>query len=140
MLFSASTGGFYSREIHGNNMPADVVEITAEEHAALINGQTEGKVIAADANGRPVLQDPPPPTSEQLASIARATRDALLSSVYDVGIIMALRARRLASTPAEISYADGKIAELDAYAEALQAVPDQPGFPASITWPTVPTV
>ena len=45
MFYSAKTGGFYSREIHGDNMPADVVEITAEQHSNLIEGQGSGKVI-----------------------------------------------------------------------------------------------
>lgn len=80
MFYSASTGGFYSRDIHGANMPADVVEITAEEHAALINGQSAGKVIASDATGRPVLQDPAPPTPEQEQDRANAEARAYLSS------------------------------------------------------------
>ena len=66
MFYAKSTGGFYSREIHGDNIPADAVEITAEEHAALLAGQGQGKRITADADGRPRLQDPPPPTTEQL--------------------------------------------------------------------------
>lgn len=80
MFFSASTGGFYATEIHGANMPADVVEITAEQHAALLAGQTAGKVIAADANGRPVLQDQPPLTGEQLQSQINAEARAYLVS------------------------------------------------------------
>lgn len=66
MFYSKSTGGFYSREIHGDNIPADAVEITNEQHQALIDGQPQGKMIQADANGRPVLVDPPPPTPEQI--------------------------------------------------------------------------
>ena len=66
MFYSKSTSGFYSREIHGDNIPADAVEITVEEHQALIEGQSQGKRIVADENGRPVLQDPPPPTIEQI--------------------------------------------------------------------------
>ena len=68
MFYSKSTGGFYTREIHGDNIPADAVEITVEEHQALIEGQSRGKVIVADENGRPILQDPPPPTTEQIMS------------------------------------------------------------------------
>lgn len=79
MFFSASTGGFYSREIHGDNIPPDAVEITTEEHAALLDGQSQGKVIAADADGRPVLQDPPPLTAEQLQSQANAEARAYLA-------------------------------------------------------------
>lgn len=65
-FYSKITGGFYAREIHGNNIPADAVEITEAEHAALIEGQSLGKLIVADANGHPILQDPPPPTAEQI--------------------------------------------------------------------------
>ena len=68
MLYAKSTGGFYSRDIHGNTIPADAVEITREQHQALIEGQSQGKRIVADANGRPILQDPPGPTPEQIMS------------------------------------------------------------------------
>ena len=49
-------------------IPVDAVEITTEEHAALIEGQALGKVIVADKSGRPILKDPPPPTAEQIMS------------------------------------------------------------------------
>lgn len=65
-FFSPQTGGFYTAEIHGDNIPADAVEITEAEHAALIEGQSLGKLIVADASGRPILQDPPPPSPEQI--------------------------------------------------------------------------
>lgn len=66
MFYSKSTGGFYTREIHGDNIPADAVEITAEQHSELIEGQSQDKRIVADENGFPVLVDPPPPTPEQI--------------------------------------------------------------------------
>lgn len=66
MFYSRSTGGFYTHGIHGAKIPADAVEITEDEHAALLDGQSHGKLIQADANGRPVLVDPPPPTPEQI--------------------------------------------------------------------------
>lgn len=66
MLYSKSTSGFYSRDIHGDNIPEDAVEITSEQHAALLEGQSQGKIISADENGYPILIDPPPPTTEQI--------------------------------------------------------------------------
>ena len=66
MFYAKSTGGFYDAAIHGDNIPADAVEITVEQHQALLAGQSEGKLITADENGKPVLQDPPPPTAEQI--------------------------------------------------------------------------
>ncbi len=78
MYFSASTGGFYSVKIHGSNMPADVVNITETDHAELLAGQAAGKVIAADASGRPVLQDPAPivPTTAAFCATVDAAADA----------------------------------------------------------------
>lgn len=81
----------------------------------------------------------PQPSAGDLAVAARKERDELLRTVYDEGINMALRALRLAQNPAETAYAQGKISELDAYAENLVAIPDQPGFPQTITWPVAPT-
>lgn len=79
VFFSATTGGFYTAEIHGANIPADVVEITAEEHAALLEGQSQGKVIDFDEAGRPVLQDQPPLTGEQLQAQVNAEARAYLA-------------------------------------------------------------
>lgn len=85
MFYSKSTNGFYSREIHGDNMPADVVEITKEEHAALLDGQSQGKLIDFDEAGRPFLADPPPPTAEQLqAQVNGEARAYLLSTDWYV--------------------------------------------------------
>lgn len=71
MFYSAQTGGFYTPTIHGTNIPPDSFEITDEQHRSLLAGQSAGKRIVADASGRPVLVDPPPPTPEQIiASMA----------------------------------------------------------------------
>ena len=72
MFYSASNNGFYTTEIHSDNIPADAVEITVEEHQALLEGQSQGKLIVADESGRPILQDPPPPTAEQIMSRLKA--------------------------------------------------------------------
>ena len=72
MFYSKSTNGFYSREIHGDAIPSDAVEITADEHSALLEGQSQGKRIVADENGYPVLQDPPPLTLDE-AKAAKLT-------------------------------------------------------------------
>lgn len=66
MFYSKSTGGFYVAEIHGDNIPPDAVEITTDEHAALLAGQSAGKLIRADADGRPVAVDPQPLPPNQI--------------------------------------------------------------------------
>lgn len=80
MFYSASTGGFYSREIHGDNMPADVVGITADEHVALLDGQSNGKLIDFDDAGRPFLADQPDPTAEEVQEQVNAEARAYLLS------------------------------------------------------------
>jgi hypothetical protein len=74
MKYSASTNGFYDVAIHGDNIPSDVVDITSEEHNALLEGQSMGKIITSDKDGKPVLQDPPAPTIEQLQATAESQR------------------------------------------------------------------
>jgi hypothetical protein len=58
IYYAKSTGGFYSADIHGDNIPADAVEITDEQHAALLEAQSSGKAITADTNGSPIAVDP----------------------------------------------------------------------------------
>ncbi|MHB1053463.1 MAG: hypothetical protein ACYCZT_10400 [Thiobacillus sp.] len=76
MFYSTSTGGFYSAEIHGDNIPADAVEITAAYHAELLAAQSAGKRIEPDATGYPVAVDPPPPTLDQAQAAAKTAIDA----------------------------------------------------------------
>ena len=80
MFYSKSTKGFYSREIHGDDIPTDAVEITAEGHAALLEGQSQGKRIQADEAGYPILADPPLPTPEQILAQQLAEAQAYLAS------------------------------------------------------------
>ena len=75
MFYSKQTGGFYDTAIHGDNIPADAVEITDEEHQALLAGQSNGKRIVADAAGRPVLADPPALTVAEVWAQIKGERD-----------------------------------------------------------------
>ena len=90
------------------------------------------------ANG--IFSPPPIPseTNEALAAAARQERERLLRGIYDPGIMMALRALRMATTPEQQTYASGKVMELDIYAETLVGITEQSGFPQTINWPTVP--
>lgn len=80
MFYSKQTCGFYDAAIHGAAIPVDAVEITTEEHAALLAGQGQGKLIVADGDGRPLLQDPPPPTPEQIIAAYTAAVQAHLDA------------------------------------------------------------
>lgn len=83
MYYAKSTGGFYDKEIHGENMPADAVEISEAQHRALLDGQANGKVIAADSAGRPVLVKKPAPTAEEIVAAVTVARAAAYSAESD---------------------------------------------------------
>lgn len=72
MLWSRETGGFYSPDIHGGNIPFDAVEITDDLYFALLEGQSAGRQIAPGNDGFPVLVDPPPLTLAQIQAQRQA--------------------------------------------------------------------
>ena len=74
MFYSQSTGGFYSREIHGKNIPSDAVEITDAAYSLLMLAQIDGKNIRSDDAGYPVAVMPAPDV---------VTKDDLAVSIDD---------------------------------------------------------
>lgn len=85
IFYSKSTGGFYDDAIHGNNIPADAVEITDADHVALLEAQSIGKHIEADALGKPVAVDPPAPSAADIWLRIKAKREAIKSGGVKVG-------------------------------------------------------
>ena len=69
---------FYDPEI--NQIPQNAVEITEEKWQELLAGQATGKVIAADSDGKPVLQNAPTPTQAQV-NARQAQVDAKASAL-----------------------------------------------------------
>ena len=59
LYYSQSNGGFYDDQIH-SRLPEDAVEISPEQHAALLSGQSNGQVIMPNKAGQPVLAEQPP--------------------------------------------------------------------------------
>lgn len=129
MYYSKSTGGFYSSEIHGDSIPADAVEITKDKHQALLGGQSQGKRIAADADGLPILIDPPPPqppTRELVEALRlRAYADPLTGS--DRHFAEAARLQVMGATAEEVDAA--KAAGATRYAEIQSQYP----WPVSVS-------
>lgn len=125
MFYSKSTHGFYTPEIHGDKIPTDAVEITDSHYEALLAGQSNDKVISADADGNPILIDPPAQTAEQLAVFARQKRDGLLAA-SDWTIV------NDSPLSPEIQ------TEWKMYRQALRDITSQSGFPDVIVWPVAP--
>lgn len=100
VFFSKAEGGFYSDEIHGDDIPGDAVEITEEQHRYLINGQSQGKTIVGDKNGFPFLEDATSATWSPEPTIARVrdAREVVLNRLAGIAV-----AAMAASKPDEVS-------------------------------------
>ena len=51
--YSPKTRGFYTPEIHGENMPDDVVEISDARWQELLDAQSRGQRLTHNENGLP---------------------------------------------------------------------------------------
>lgn len=133
--FSKSTNGFYSDEINGDQIPDDAVEITDEKWMELLNGQGEGKVIAADETGYPVLTDPPPLSHEELVLVAENERQRLLA--HADAVMLDWRTELMLG---EISDANrAKLSAWLAYKNEVRSV-DVTTDPEHVSWPVPPEV
>lgn len=56
--YSASTRGLYVREINGDAIPTDAVELSDEQYEAILGAGAANKLVVPDTNGRPTLVDP----------------------------------------------------------------------------------
>lgn len=59
IFYSKSNQAFYDDTIHAT-LPNDALEISPEQHAALLAGQSNGQVIMPGKDGKPVLAEQPP--------------------------------------------------------------------------------
>lgn len=68
-----------------HNLPSDAVEISDEQHQALLSGQGI-QIIQPDANGYPVLTDPPPLSLDELSQRKRQELDAARDNAFTGGL------------------------------------------------------
>lgn len=122
--YSPSTRGFYDPAIHGTNMPEDVVALTDQQHAELLEEQSAGKEIHPNEEGFPRAQEKVF-TDEELWTILRARRDRLLkdsdwTQMQDSPLLPESKAAWAA------------------YRQELRNVPEQVNAPQTVTWPDAP--
>ncbi len=122
MLYSPSTHGFYSAKFHGKSIPADAVEISDEDYAALA------------ARGFPVTVDAAELTAEQLAKNERAWRDGELSGVK----WLRERHRDQLEIEVETTLKAEQFRELLVYIQALRDWPQSPDFSVLEQRPAAP--
>lgn len=72
-LYSKSTGCTYLSDVHGKDIPGDAVPISEDIYQSVIASPPAGKIRSHDAEGLPILIDPPiyiPTTDDHRAAIA----------------------------------------------------------------------
>ncbi|MDD0967233.1 MULTISPECIES: phage tail assembly chaperone [Pseudomonas] len=133
MYYSPSKNGFFDSDLTGP-LPDDVVEISIEEHFRLLEGQSQGQIISAGADGKPVLRPRPKLTFEQLSTIERFWRDRRLSDTD--GIVARHRDELEDNHKSSLSL--DEYVQLQAYRRALRNWPETGEFPLSEHRPQAP--
>ncbi|MGH8816440.1 MAG: phage tail assembly chaperone, partial [Achromobacter pestifer] len=123
-FYSLNTRGFYSSDIHGENIPVDALEISPERHLELLEALSSGQTIKLDEDGHLVTADATLTEAQQLASM-RLLRDSRL----DATDWMIVRHRDETDIGRATTLAVDQFTALLAYRQALRDLPEQDGFP-----------
>lgn len=129
-FYSQTTLTTYLEGIH-RSMPADAQEITEARYLEVLGNPAPGKVRGHDADGLPVLIDPPP---EELATLERAWRDGEIQRVQ--WLRDRHRDEQDLNLPTTITLE--QFAELLSYMQALRDWPQQSLFPSEQFRPAAP--
>lgn len=84
MRYSPSAPGFYPEDMdYGSNLPDDLVTISNDLYLSLLEGQSQGKIIANGDDSIPFLADPPAPTPAELVAAAVKQKSEILKSINE---------------------------------------------------------
>lgn len=114
---------------------AELVEISTEEHQALLAAEMAGQVIRADDQGRPITVPALPASAEQLAVRERFWRDAMLTSTD----ALVQRHRDEVEAGSNTTLSTDQYQALQAYRIELRAWPESEAFPSTQQRPVAPT-
>lgn len=86
--YSAKQNAFYAIALREDyratgSWPEDAREISDELYRSLLQGQADGKIIAPDKKGKPVLCEPPAPDAALLIARAEAEKKRLMQLAGD---------------------------------------------------------
>ena len=130
MFYAKSTNGFYIKEIHGDNIPDDAVDIDDNSYIELINTQSNGRHIGSDKNGYPILVDRQSISSEENKTFVRRERNRRVLCAIDAQLKYE---REQESISRSISVSNPML-ESDyvlvlQYMQDMFDIPQQSGFP-----------
>ncbi|BCX67973.1 phage tail assembly chaperone [Pseudomonas izuensis] len=112
-------------------MPPDAREIAEARYLEVLANSAPGKIRSHDADGLPILIDPPP---EDLAELERAWRDAEILRVQ----WLRDRHRDELDLNRPTSITPEQFVKLLSYLQELRDWPVQPGFPVEENRPEIP--
>lgn len=136
VFFSPTTCGAYRPEIHGADMPADVVEVSESVWQALLDElSVSPKKMSSRPDGQPVLIDPPPLDTDELAAVERAWRDAQLALTDP----LVSRHRDEVEGGGATSVTADQYTKLQVYRRQLRDWPQGEQFPLAEHRPSAPT-
>ncbi|EMJ8166590.1 phage tail protein [Pseudomonas aeruginosa] len=133
LYFFSTPPAFYDTEINPH-IPEGAVEVSAEDHAAMLAGQANGKRIAADPDGRPILIDPPPPSAAERQPFERSWRDGELRETDP----LVARHRDELEAGDDTTLTAEQYKELQTYRRELRNWPESERFPQAASRPVPP--
>lgn len=134
LFFSAGTGAHYDTDIWPHTLPDDAVEVTTGDHNALMAAVAQGMLIEAGEGGAPVAVPPADPSIDMLARAARSARDA---AIADYRWLVDRHRDEIALGHTTTLTVEDYILVLTCIQD-LRDLPEQDGFPAVISWPSLP--
>ncbi|MNM66416.1 hypothetical protein D3C81_779020 [compost metagenome] len=132
--YSQSTGNTFFDGVH-SVIPDDAVEIDDERYEAVIANPAPGKVRSHDAQGLPILIDPPALTAAQVEAQERVWRDAELAARQ----WLRERHRDEQDLGRPTTLSNEQFTELLAYLQALRDWPQGEAFPEPQQRPQPPS-
>lgn len=132
-LYSQTTGNCYLPGLN-TKIPDDAVEISTEVYDAVIGNPELGKVRSHNADGLPILIDPPPLSTDELGAQERAWRDGELAARQ----WLRDRHRDEQDLGRPTTLSEAQFAELLEYLQALRDWPQTEAFPDSLLRPPPP--
>lgn len=134
IVFCPTERIFIDPDLWPHDLPDDIVPLSAEDHARILDELSTGRVLAVDAEGAPVTTDPLPPSIDELATRARLRRD---QAINDIQWLIERHRGEIALQRAPTLTNEDYLLVLQ-HIQDLRDLPEQEGFPISIDWPVLP--
>ncbi|MHA6196811.1 tail fiber assembly protein [Pseudomonas wadenswilerensis] len=133
-LYSQTTGNCYLPDVH-TVIPEDAIEIPDERYQAVIADPAPGKVRAHDADGLPILIDPPELSADAAEAMERVWRDGALATWQ----WLRDRHRDEQALERSTTLSDDQFIEFLGYLQALRDWPQSERFPDVGSRPSAPS-